>query len=383
MSESVFDFFKSLVERNSVDTLEFWDDMLEMREIKQMISEHNDFSKMLFNMFNSFALNNGLINRINFDLLNDEEKTFLTLITNKQYTPKNRYRQHILKYYFDNINEDMKNLSLEKLGFMHNYYNIIPPLYKGISKINNIVNPIIPEDMSVLKNVDEYIKIGKSIQFDVEGFPQNQLLYLIAGMCIIDCINTEHKTFKELVNHIKAYNQLNILNKSFDGEIFDEGYNLVTFIDFKNDGRITHNFRYQAANKYRLTDDLNHNTKLVDDDKGKYIKTELKKEELKSLWEKMELLYKNKEYDKLINVFFDSQCLTRSTCLTGVMLIMIFNKKTIKFKKDEMPDWKSIIEGTYEGTFDFVEDITIKQNEPFKLSYILKILRTYTKIYGQ
>lgn len=134
MSESLFDFFKSLVERNSVDTLEFWDDMLEMREIKQMISEHNDFTKMLFNMFNSFALNNGLINRINFDLLNDEEKTFLTLITNKQYTPKNRYRQHILKYYFDNINEDMKNLSLEKLGFMHNYYNIIPPLYKEYQK---------------------------------------------------------------------------------------------------------------------------------------------------------------------------------------------------------------------------------------------------------
>ena len=60
-----------------------------------------------------------------------------------------------------------------------------------------------------------------------------------------------------------------------------------------------------------------------------------------------------------IKMWFDSQLLTRSTCLIGCMLIILKERKYIEFIKDEMPDWKSIGMGTFEGTYITGEDIDV------------------------
>lgn len=98
-------------------------------------------------------------------------------------------------------------------------------------------------------------------------------------------------------------------------------------------------------------------TKLIDDDKGTYLSTTYKIKDLKTLWDKFEELYKNQQFDELIVLWFDSQILTRSTCLIGCILISVLNGKLIKFKHEEMPDWKSIIIGNFKDTYEEIEDL--------------------------
>lgn len=372
----IIDTFVELAMKNSEDTMEMWQDLTDMREIKELMSKDKNFREHIHNVMYDFCISNGLFYRLVWNDLSDEQKTFISLIVGRQYQPTNRYRQAILDYYYTHLNDKMLTLRLEDTGLCDDYYHGIPPIVKGMQK-KNVVNPFIPEIPELCQRIDTFIKIGKSIQFEVAGFPKNQFLYLLCGLCIVDCVGTQHSTFEQLVNHIKAYVQLNLLSKCFDGRIFKDGYNLITFINFKKETGIVDNFRYQIANKYKP---VQHDTitQLVEDEKGKYIKTECKCKELEDRWSLMEQLYTDKKYDELITTFFDSQCLTRSTCLVGCLLICILHKHTIQFKKDEMPDWKSIIEGNFKDTYEEGEEI-ISPLHDLTLTQVLSVLRYYTR----
>lgn len=394
-----FEKLNELCELNSVDFIEYYEDFIEMRETKEMLMKNEEFRKTVRKILNRFCLSNGLFYRLDKTILDDEEKTFLSLITCSRYQPANRYRQHILKYYFDNLDKTMREINLEQLGadFCKNYYDGIPGISSGLKK-ETISQPVLNKCLLNL-NIGELIKYGEQFQFNVEGFPKNQFLYLLFGLCVYDVINSKHDTFKSLVNHIQSYLQINILSKCFNGLLFStdelrsgaevkQPFNLITFIDFKDQDQPRKNLRYQVAKKYINKDKPQGLTKLKDDDKGLYILTEYTRKQIKTLWEELEQLYLNKDYDKLLNKWFDSQCLTRSTCLVGCILISVLKNKIIKFKHDEMPDWKSILNGDYNGTFEEVEDIKLcseAQDEEFKpitLNDVLFILKIYNSMTG-
>lgn len=383
-----FEKLNELCELNSFDFIEYYEDFCEMRETKEMLMKNEDFRKTMKKILNKFCLSNGLYYRIDKFNLEEEEKTFLSLITSTRYQPQNRYRQHILKYYFDNLDKQMKDINLESLGsdFCKNYYAGVPGISSGLKK-ETVPQPCLNKS-SLNLNIGDLIKYGEQFQFDVDGFPKNQFLYLLFGLCVYDVINTEHKTFKDLINHIQAFIQLNILSKCFNGLLFSndgeqQPFNLLTFIDIKDNDQIKPNKRYQIAKKYISDKKPKGMTKLKDDDRGLYILTEYTTSQIKRLWDELEQLYLNKDYDGLINKWFDSQCLTRSTCLIGCILISVLKNKIIKFKTDEMPDWKSILTGDYLGTFDEITDIP--KAEEFKnltLNDVLFIFKFYTSMIG-
>lgn len=401
----IMEQLNKLVSENSVDTMEFIDDLKEFRLFNEMI-KNKDVKKLYDSLTSNFYISNGLFNRIDLKALNDEQKTFLSLITLQDYTPTNRFRQHILKYYYDNINEPIENLNLKyiKKAFPKNYYSGVPGISADLEKLK-IEQPKIKELQHFENYIQLFIKLGESMQFDVQGFPKNQLLYLIFGICIASTFNKvrdfassegdnkigDFKTFKELINYIISIIQINLLNKVFlseDVEGAEDSWSLVTFLDFKEKDKLKHNFRYQCAKKYinevgSVCNARNCFTKLIDDDKGTYLSTTYKIKDLKTLWDKFEELYKNKQFDELIVLWFDSQILTRSTCLIGCMLISVLNGKLIKFKHNEMPDWKSIIVGNFKDTYEEIEDLkkiipeTIKD---LKLCDILNCLRCYINL---
>jgi hypothetical protein len=389
------DIVKCLAEHvklNSPETMELYDEINEMREY-HVNHESNQFRKIIAEVFNQFAFGNGLIKRVLQDetlrqYLTDEQKTCLALWTGGalKYQPKCRYRQAILNYYFKNMGKKMSELSMADAGFKpHDYYSAYPAIVKGIEKkkiefpeikVGN--SPITPQERAI------YIKIGKSIQFDVEGFYMNEMLYLLYGMCITDVASRKFNSFSDIINHILGYCQLNLLNKVFrdmvgDGE--SGKYNLITYVRF-DDGQ--ENFRYLPAEKYEKNLKNEGNTKYVIEGKKKYIYTEYTKEQYNKFWEDLEEEWKKNDLsDKLITMWFDSQCLTRSTCLVGVLLICIreYKKnKLVRFKKDEMPDWKAIMTGNFDDTYS-VEEISSKgvylKEREFTLSDVLSVLRDY------
>lgn len=389
-----FEKLNELCELNDVDFIEYYEDFCEMRETKDMLMKNEEFRKTIKKILNRFSLSNGLFYRIDKNNLDDEEKTFLSLITSTRYQPQNRFRQHILKYYFENLDKPMTEINLENLGyeFVKNYYSGKPGLSSGLKK-ESVPQPNL-KPCSLNLNMGDLIKYGEQFQFNVNGFPKNQFLYLLFGMCVYDVINTEHKTFKQLVSHIQGFLQLNILSKCFNGLLFadaEDPFNLMTYIDIK-DGESSlnpaaattrPNKRYQVAKKYISDNKPKGLTKLKDDDHGLYILTEYNKTQLKRLWDELEQLYLNKDYNSLINKWFDSQCLTRSTCLVGCILISVLKNKIIKFKVDEMPDWKSILTGDFSETYEEVEDLPKAEDfKPLTLNDVLFVFKIYTSMVG-
>lgn len=421
-NQNVFeDIVKCMVEHiktNEIETMELFDEINEMREFGTLPRNKNQFRKVISDLFLNFCFHNGLIKRVlQNDALkealieNEEFKNCLCLWTKGKFEtqPKNRYNQHILNYYFNHLNSEMKDLDLSQIkeDFGNDYYSSIPAIVKGYDKIK-LEFPNTQEDLKTT-NVIDFIKIGQSIQFDIEGFQMNQLLYLLYGMCIVDVSKSEHKTFEELINHIKAYCQINLMNKVFKIFNSQSGYNLVTYIRFDKDNV---NYRYRKAEEYaeegKKNIEYTYTRCGADKYKGKnayfrpgkqtlyveepieggmkkYILTEYNEAyEYNKIWGELNNEYsKHGISDELIIKWFDGQLLTRSTCLVGVILMCVreFRKgKLIKFKKDEMPDWKAILLDEFESTYevkDFNSNFTSLNGFKFTLNNVLDILTDY------
>jgi hypothetical protein len=213
-------------------------------------------------------------------------------------------------------------------------------------------------------------------------------------------------TFYDLITTLKAFVQFNLDTKCFNvldvekEDNKDNYYNLITFLILgTKGGEKQYNYRYKSAEKYfdlRESDTVSYNGNVTEYKKMKddapnaeatsyktAIVTEYKtKTDVVEKWEMLENEFKtNGLSDNLVKMWFDSQLLTRSTCLIGCMLIVLKENKYIEFIKDEMPDWKAIGKGTIEGTYEVkgeIDKIDIKLNE-IKIKHVLLILEEYVK----
>lgn len=366
--------FCEMCQQNDPETIEYYEEIKQFRAYGTV----KDFRNMIDTAFNDLCFNNSLVHKINYGLLNDNQKLYYNIISyafeNNHNKLNNLTNKIILKYYMEHLNEDMKNIKLEDLGKLCNYwYDNIPSRYL---KRNGVIDDTncetikdIKPNFELVKYTTDFLKIGNALLFNVEGFPKNQINLLLYGIAVYYAwINMpSFKTFKELVNYLKSFIQINTYSKCLDvlsykqslqskQEDKNEGnyYNLITYLSFKNK---TYNYRYKTAEKYFKNRELKKDGKTKFEAKAdgeSYIYTEYQnKEELMKAWDELEEEFKdNGISNKLINMWFDGQLLTRSTCLIGCMLIMLKEKHLIKFNKDEMPDWKSIALNTFEGTYE-------------------------------
>lgn len=397
-------YLKDFVEHcinNSTETMEYYDDIIITREYNT--PEMEEFRKVVNENFNKFCFNNGLFqkNRLNFEELKGQEEAFMTLIGVINKMPKNRYLQHILKYYYGKLDCKMEDVKLEDLGikFMDNYYQDLPPIYVKLSKLDwkEIKTQSFKETSesfkNLLKHVKDFVIIGSSIQFNVDGFPRNEMLYLLYGLAICSTLNKDFKSFRDLINHLKSFIQLYLPTKCFNpiaeekDKVPDNYYNLITYLKTK-DGN--YNYRYKCAEKYfrkEIPHALREHTKYIESEDGSsYLLTVYKtKEDMEKVWDKLEEEYKKANLslsDDLIAMWFDGQLLTRSTCLIGCMLIImkyLKEGKRVVFKKDEMPDWCSIAGLDFNTTFtteDF-EKLCFEELDNLTLKDVLDLLKIY------
>lgn len=423
MSNFVEDFAKCCM-YNKTKTMEYFDSCKATREY-QMIPE---VRKIINTYFATFCFNNGLWNRIIkeqlADYLNDTQQTFLFMVLKIKSVPKDRYNQHLLMWYYNNINVKMSEFkgletidipTKSKQAFIMAYYNQSPAIFEKIKEIKEMpdVKELLNDELSVnlIKNIPKFIKLGKCLQFNVKGFVKNQMLYLLYGLALYFTINKYETnylliSFKELITTLKSFVQFNLDTKCFNvldvqkEEDKDKYYNLITYLILGTKGdEKQYNYRYKCAEKYfdlREGDSVSYNGNITEYKKIKddspnaeatsyktAITTDYKtKNDVIERWDILENEFKtNGISNELIKMWFDSQLLTRSTCLIGCMLIVLKENKYIEFIKDEMPDWKAIGKGTIEGTYnigDTIEKIDVDLND-IKVKHVLLVLEEYVR----
>lgn len=401
------DFIKMCC-NNDPETINYYYEIRDFRAYSQV----KDFRKVIDENFNNFCFNNSLIHKINFGLLNDNQMLFYRILSyafdNSFKTLPSDYKNRlILEYYMKMLDKPIENVKLEDLKTVCGYwYDNIPSRYlvkqgkiKEVKEIEEIKE--IKPNFDLIKHTLDFLKIGNSLLFNVDGFAKNQICLLLYGMAVyyawIKLKNKEFKSFKQLVNYLKSFIQINTYSKCLDVLEYKEMkedkdnkdfYNLITYLKFKTDDKgENYNYRYKCAEKYfkdksRKTSGTLNKTVYEELPTGEsYIKTVYENiDEVKKVWNDLEEEFKEHRLtDKLITMWFDSQLLTRSTCLIGCMLIMLKEGKFIEFKKDEMPDWKAIAVGSYEGTYETKEefkDLKINEND-LKLIDVLYMLYNF------
>ena len=402
------DFIKMCC-NNDPETINYYYEIREFRAYSQV----KDFRKVIDENFNNFCFNNSLIHKINFGLLNDNQLLFYRILSyafdnSFKSLPSSMSYRLILEYYMKHLNENIENVKLEDLKTVCGYwYDNIPSRYlvkQGkIKEVKEIKCESSKPNFDLIKHTLDFLKIGNSLLFNVDGFTKNQIVLLLYGMTVyyawVKLKNKEFKSFKQLVNYLKSFIQINTYSKCLDVLDYKElkekdkednkdFYNLITYLKFKTDDKgENYNYRYKCAEKYfkdksRKTSGTLNKTVYEELPTGEsYIKTVYENiDEVKKVWNDLEEEFKNNGLtDKLITMWFDGQLLTRSTCLIGCMLIMLKEGKFIEFKKDEMPDWKAIAVGNYEGTYETKEefkDLKINEND-LKLVDVLYMLYNF------
>lgn len=401
------DFIKMCC-NNNPETINYYNEIKEFRAYGQV----KDFRKVIDENFNNFCYNNSLVHKVNLGLLNDNQLLFYRIISYAfEYNTDNNVRtvlntlpsdyknRLILNYYMKELDKNIENVKLENLKEVcQMWYDNIPSRYlikqKKIEEIKEIKIDSIKPNFDLVKHTLDFLKIGNSLLFNVDGFPKNQIALLLYGMAVYYAwINmSKFKTFKDLINYLKSFIQINTYSKCLDvldykevkGEDqkdkeckshldpqgVNDFYNLITYLKFKNN---SYNYRYKCAEKYfknSVKDKQQNNLTVYEElpTGESYIKTVYNNiDEIKKAWYDLEEEFKNNGLtDKLITMWFNGQLLTRSTCLIGCMLIMLKEGKFIEFNKDEMPDWKAIALGHYEGTYktkEELEDLTINEKD--------------------
>ena len=411
------DFIKMCC-NNDPDTINYYNEIRDFRAYSQV----KDFRKVIDENFNNFCYNNSLVHKINLGMLNDNQLLFYRIISyafddNFKTLPSDYKNKLILEYYMKRLNENIENVKLEDLKNVCGYwYDNIPSRYlikQGkIKEVKEIKYETIKPNFDLIKHTLDFLKIGNSLLFNVKGFAKNQICLLLYGMAVYYAwlkLNNkkqsfldpqgdkEFKSFKQLVNYLKSFIQINTYSKCLDVLDYKEMkemknkegdfYNLITYLKFKTDNKgENYNYRYKCAEKYFIKHldsqkDI-HKTVYEELPTGEsYIKTIYKNiDEVKKAWDDLEEEFKkNGLNDKLITMWFDGQLLTRSTCLIGCMLIMLKEGKFIEFNNDEMPDWKAIAVGNFEGTYKTKDDLKVLEDvkDDLKLVDVLYMLYNF------
>lgn len=397
----VEEYFKDLQDLSIKNTSEFLEYIKEFESMGLFneIMKNSQLKKIYNSIKNNYITTNGIGNK--FDELvdlQDNQQAFINLINNVPYKGNNRYYQAIHQFLHKHLNNEMGTFELEEIDNLIDNIGKYPSLRIIKKKIETEQNILKPND-KLIKHLKLILEVGYTIQHTiVKGFSTNIFVYLLSGLCILSARqklnNNEFKTFNDLLMYVKSFCQLYLINNVYEAiKMKNDDYNLITFIKFKSPGleNEIYNYRYTTADEfckeyetyakeYKKLHNQELKTKLVDDEKGKYILTKYTKKELRKLYEQFENDYKTiiengyKEEDikKLIIEFFSSQCLTRSTCLIGTLMLVILLGKTIKLT--DLIDYEAILTGKItsykidenDEYYKNIDEIIEKNDEVFK-----------------
>ena len=280
-------------------------------------------------ILNRFLFYEGCYALVDVKKINDNKMINEMLIFNNQPTTDehfnevfNEIKNYILVSYSynDEIYENAKNNEFD-FKFLKQFYNK-PNLMlsiKNSSKLseNLIYDPVFGESFILPYNYDNEI-FKKSFY----------------ALCSYQYDLSFENCLKVFLNYEKLFYSKIVTINSQDS-------NLVTYIYFNNNDGYIPNLRYTIDLPKMPPDDLikiKHNdypgfkTSIEKDDKGIYFKTiNYDYNEIKNYCDK---LIKNENYEELIYYIFNSQFLSRSTCLFGYYIYFKFTKKipdTIKY----------------------------------------------------
>lgn len=298
----------------------------------------------LIRVYNQYILGNGLFVKSLMKFGFNEYQSFcFNILTRNPQKYGNHWYTYISNYIFSKYNEDITSIELEELNDIRCYYS--EQLSRRVKKLVKEPPKINKTDIEI-KDMNKLIKIGETIRYDCVGFYNNELLYLLSGLCINEGIKREFNSFYSLFKFVKSYLQLWQFNKIYefrDGE----SHNLVTHI--KCDGKYVK--RYKGCRDYFEEYDFKNppnKTKYIEDkNKDKvYIQTDLTTQEINDIWITLETLYKDGKILDLYYFYVTSQLLTRSTCLSALIILQIMyykkNNKFIKVRADDQLDWFAI-----------------------------------------
>ena len=357
----VEEYFKDLNDlsiKNTHEFIEYIEEFENMSLFNEMM-KNKQIRKIYHNIKNNYVCTNGI-----------------SLINNVPYNGDNRYYQAIHQFYHKHLHDKMGTFELEEIEGLIDNIGKYPSLRIFKKKIETEQNILKPNE-ELIKQLKTILEVGFSIQHTVvEGFATNIFNYVLSGLCILSTrqklLNHEFKDFKEFLKYIKSFCQLYLINNVYEAiKMKDRDYNLITFIKFKTPGieNEIYNYRYTTADefckeypeyfeKYKKEHGKELKTTLVDDEKGKYILTKYNKKELEDLYKHLDDLFQeilkyfdskceNDDFEEKIKQFviefFQSQCLTRSTCLIGTLMLIILLGKTIKLIG--LIDYESILTG--------------------------------------
>lgn len=368
---------------NSVSFINEFNEFRKSRNFGTLQQMSKDLFDELIKTYNQYLLSNGLFVKSLFKFTFNEYQSFcFNILYGNPQKYENHWYTYISNYIFGKYNEDIKEIELEDLKHIYSYYNesLSRKIKKYIGDVPKITlnnNEQRTEQSSSAmridsKVIDSFIKIGENIKYDVKGFFDNELLYLLCGICIVDGINRMKNncfdSFYSLFKFVKSYLQLWQFNKIFEFKSGGENHNLVTYIKAK--GQYVK--RYKPCLKY-FKDYSNQNNcktkyKVDSIQDSIYIETKLNVQEINDIWKTLETL--NKEENKEIELYYfyvTSQLLTRSTCLSALIILNIlwYNRynKFIKTKKNEQLDWYAIsvdVDKFKEDFNKYTDEVTIE-----------------------
>lgn len=346
MSELIVDDANYIIKKginNSKEFITIFEEFKKTRNFGTLSKISGDLFNELIKTYNQYILGNGLFVKKLFRFTFDEYQSFcFNILTRNPQKYGNHWYTYISNYIFSKFNEDITSIELEDLKYIECYYS------ENLSrKIKKLITP--PPKISIheneIKDMDKLIKIGECCRYDCVGFYNNELLYLLCGLCINEGIKREFNSFNQLFKFVKSYLQLWQFNKIF--ELNQKEQNLVTHI--KHNGKYVK--RYKHCRDYFENYDFKSNhckTKYIED-KNKdsiYIETKLTKQEINDIWITLEQLFKDGKVFDLYYYYVTSQLLTRSSCLSALIILQIMfykeTKKFIKINPDEQLDWYSI-----------------------------------------
>lgn len=346
MSELIIDDANYIIKKginNSNEFITIFEEFKKSRNFATLSKISGDLFNELIKTYNQYILGNGLFVKKLFRFTFDEFQSFcFNILTRNPQKYGNHWYTYISNYIFTKYNEDITSIELEDLKYIECYYS--ENLSRKIKKLITSPPKISIHEIEI-KDMDKLIKIGECCRYDCVGFYNNELLYLLCGLCINEGIKREFNSFNQLFKFVKSYLQLWQFNKVF--ELDQKEFNLVTHI--KHNGKYVK--RYKHCRDYFEDYDFKSNhckTKYIED-KNKdsiYIETKLTKQEINDIWITLEQLYKDKKTFDLYYYYVTSQLLTRSSCLSALIILQILfykqTKKFIKINPDHQLDWYAI-----------------------------------------
>lgn len=396
-AQDIIDDTQYLIKKGVNNSVSFINDFNEFRKsrnfgILQQMSK--DLFDELIKTYNQYILSNGLFVKSLFKFTFNEYQSFcFNILCRNPQKYQNHWYTYISNYIFGKYDDDIKEIELEDLKHIYSYYS--ESLSRKIKKyIGDVPKITLNNDSQNVdsKMIDSFIKIGENIKYDVKGFFDNELLYLLCGICIVDGINRLRSncfdSFYSLFKFVKSYLQLWQFNKIFEFKSGGEDHNLVTHIKAK--GQYVK--RYKPCLKYFSTYSNSNNCKTkykVDNIQDSiYIETKLSVQEINDIWKTLETLFK--ECDKELDLYYfyvTSQLLTRSTCLSALIILNIlwYNRynKFIKTKKNEQLDWFAISVDVNKFKEDFnkyTDEVTIENVPKIDKMKVSDVL-SYTHFY--